>query len=108
MRLLFTVMDKEYSYSNLADGLQLVAAAGTAEALVAVSTPIRLVEIQARPENTGVVVVGASTVVAAAGTRRGIALVPGQSVALRVKDLSEVYVDAAVSGEGVSFVYFWD
>lgn len=99
--------DLEFSYDNLADGLQLVAAAGTAEALVSTSTPCRAVLIQARPENTGNVVVGSSTVVAASGTRRGIALVPGQSVTLRVTDLSELYVDAVVSGEGVSFVYFW-
>lgn len=99
--------DKEYSYENIGDGLQLVAAAGTAEALVASSTPCRAVLINARPENTGQVVVGSSTVVAAAGTRRGIALVPGGSVMLRVKDLADLYVDAVVSGEGVSFVYFW-
>lgn len=99
--------DTEYSFENMADGLQLVASAGTAEALVASSTPIRAVLINARPENTDQVVVGASTVVAAAGTRRGIALVPGGSVMLRVRDLADVYVDAVVSGEGVSFVYFW-
>jgi hypothetical protein len=99
--------DKEYSYENVGDGLQLVAAAGTAEALAASSTPIRAVLINALPENTGNVVLGSSTVVAAAGTRRGIALVPGGSVMLRVKDLADLYVDAVVSGEGVSFVYFW-
>ena len=43
-----------------------------------------------------------------AGTRRGIALVPGQSVALRIDDLVDLYVDVAVSGEGVSYVYFND
>lgn len=99
-------MDKEYSYTTMTDGIKLVTAAGTAEALVSSSTPNRLVEIQARPENTGVVVIGSSTVVAAAGTRRGYALVPGQSVALRIKDLANIYVDATVSGEGVSFISF--
>jgi hypothetical protein len=100
-------MDKEYSYSNLGDGLQLVASAGTAEALAAAATPCRLIVVSARPENTDVVVVGASTVVAAAGTRRGISLVPGQSVSLHVKDVSSLFVDAVVSGEGVSYVYFY-
>ena len=99
--------DKEFSYENIGDGLQLVASAGIAEALVATSTEIRAVLVNALPENTGNVVVGSSTVVAASATRRGIALVPGSSVLLRVKDLADLYVDAVVSGEGVSFVYFW-
>lgn len=101
-------MDKEYSFSTIADGIKTVTTAGTAVALVAASTLCRMVMIQARPENTGVIVVGASTVVAAQTTRRGIALVPGQSVALRVTDLADLYLDAAVSGEGVSYVYFND
>lgn len=98
--------DQEFTYPNIGDGIQLVAAAGTPEALAS-ATPIRLVVVQALPENTGNVAVGSSTVVAAAGTRRGYALAPGQSVALRVTDLSKVYVDAVTSGEGVSFTYFW-
>lgn len=100
--------DKEYSFQTIADGIKLVTTAGTRVALVSASTKCRMVTIQARPENTDTVVVGASTVVAASGTRRGIALVPGASVELRVKDLANVYVDAVVSGEGVSFVYFND
>lgn len=99
-------MDKEYTYSTIADGIKAVTTAGTAVALVSSSTLCRMVIIQARPENTGTIVVGASTVVAASGTRRGIALVPGQSVSLRVTDLANLYLDATVSGEGVSYVYF--
>ena len=100
-------MDNDFSYDNVGDGLQLVASAGTAEALASSETKIRAVLINALPENTGNVVVGASTVVASASTRRGIALVPGGSVLLRVKNLADLYVDAVVSGEGVSFVYFY-
>jgi hypothetical protein len=100
--------DKDYTYRTIGDGLKLVTTAGTREALVADSTKVRLVEIQARPENTGVVVVGSSSCVAASGTRRGYALVPGQSVGLRIDDLADLYVDVAVSGEGVSYVYFND
>ncbi len=99
-------MDKEYTYATIADGIKAVTTAGTAVALVSSSTLCRMVIIQARPENTGTIVVGASTVVAASGTRRGIALVPGQSVSLRVTDLANLYLDATVSGEGVSYVYF--
>ena len=99
--------DIEFSYENIADGRKGVTAAGTAERLIAASTAIRKVIINAFPENTDVVVVGASTVVAALATRRGISLSPGESVTLRVSDLYNVYADAVVSGEGVSYVYFW-
>jgi hypothetical protein len=99
-------MDKEFTYPNIADGIKAVTTAGTAVALVTASTLCRMVIIQARPENTGVIVVGASTVVASQTTRRGIALVPGQFVTLRVTDLANLYLDSTVSGEGVSFVYF--
>lgn len=80
--------------------------AGTSVQLSTSSIPCRMVTIQARPENTDTVVVGASTVVAASGTRRGIALVPGASVTLRVTDVNKLYLDSVVSGEGVSYVYF--
>lgn len=99
-------MDQEYSYDNIADGRKSVTTAGTAERLISASTAIRKVVIKAFPENTDVVVVGASTVVAALATRRGISLSPGESVTLRIKDLYNVYEDAVVSGEGVSYVYF--
>lgn len=102
------MMDTEHSYSIVGDGLQLVASAGTAEALASSSTPCRKVIVQARPENTDVVVVGASTVVAAVGTRRGIALVAGASYTFNVKDVNLLYVDAVVTGEGVTYVYLND
>lgn len=98
--------DQEYAFANVGDGIKNVASAGTAVVLAS-STPCRKVYIQARPENTDVVVVGASTVVAASATRRGISLAPGQSVTLNVKDLASLYVDSVVSNEGVSYVYFW-
>jgi hypothetical protein len=99
--------DKESSYENVGDGIKDVTTAGTRVQLSTSSVACRMVQVQARPENTGVVVVGSSGVVASASTRRGIALVPGASVALRVTDLNKLYLDSAVSAEGVSYVYFW-
>lgn len=90
------------------DGRKVVAAAGTAEALAA-STPIESVVIQAESDNTGAVVVGGSTVVAAAGTRRGVALEAGQSVRFgredKIDNLNLVFLDVETSGEGVTFTY---
>jgi hypothetical protein len=99
-------MDKDYSYRTIADGIKDVTTAGTAVCLVSSSTPCRMVQIQASLENTDTVVVGASTVVASTATRRGISLEAGQSVAIRITNLNQLYLDAVVSGEGVNYVYF--
>lgn len=99
--------DRDSSYENIGDGIKAVTTAGTSVQLSATSVACRMVQIQARTENTGVIVVGSSSVVASASTRRGIALVPGASVALRVTDLNKLYLDSTVSAEGVSYVYFW-
>lgn len=95
------------SHANIGDGRKTVTLAGTAERLVAANTPCRKVEIQALPGNTDNVVVGASSVVAAAGTERGTILAPGATATLYVQDLYPLYVNAAVSGEGVSFSYYF-
>ena len=93
------------SDSAINDGRKTVAAAGTAEALAA-STVCKRVDIQALSTNTGIVVVGGSTVVAAAGTRRGIALEAKQVYSFSIDDLAKIYLDVTVPGEGVSFTYF--
>ena len=98
--------DKEYSFDNITDGRVDVSVAGTAEALASSATACRKVIIKAFAENTTNVVIGASTVVASLGTRRGITLVPNEAMVLNVKDLADIYVDAETSGEGVGYVYF--
>ena len=98
--------DTEYTFSTIGDGRQKTTTAGTAVALASSATPCRKVAITAFPENTDVVVVGASTVVGALATRRGVSLPPGSSVEIRVDDVSKVYLDSVVSGEGISYVYF--
>ena len=94
-----------HDISTIGDGRKVVAAAGTAEALAA-STACEKVDIQAELDNTGVIVVGGSTVVATAATRRGIALRAGDSYCLEVDNLADVYIDAEVNGEGVTYTYF--
>lgn len=95
------------SYANVGDGRKTVAVAGTPERLVSSNTRCRKVEIQALPNNTDCVAIGASTVDAAAGAERGTVLAPGATATLYVEDLYALYVDAAVSGEGVSFTYYF-
>jgi hypothetical protein len=92
--------------SAIGDNLKLVAAAGTRETLVASTTPCKSVVITAKLTNTGTVVVGGSTVVAASGaTRRGAPLSAGDSVVIDIDDLVKIYLDVTVSGEGVTFAY---
>ncbi|MDQ2084703.1 hypothetical protein RA307_31365 [Xanthobacteraceae bacterium Astr-EGSB] len=94
----------DHSTTGTEDGRKVVTAAGTAEAL-AVSTVAKFVEITAETDNTGIIVVGGSTVVAALATRRGRPLLPGESTTLPISNLSNVYIDATVSGDGVTYVY---
>lgn len=97
--------DKEYSFRTIGDGVKSVTTAGTAVQLTSSATACRVVRIQARVANSGNIAVGASTVVAAAGSERGIILVPGAWADFRITDVSKLYIDAAVSGEGVSYLY---
>ncbi len=87
-----------------------VTAAGTAEALEASTKLVYKVKLKALSTNTDLVYVGDSTVAAATG----FSLAAGVELSLTdligssedVMDLSKIYIDSAVSGEGVSVVYF--
>ena len=94
------------SDTTIAQGRKTVASAGTPEALVGVATPCKRVDVQALSTNTGIIVVGGAGVVAAAGTRTGIALEAKQTYSFSITDLANVYIDATVDNEGVSFTYF--
>lgn len=87
------------------DNRKTVTSAATAEALVASSTACNYVIITAETDNTGVIVVGGPTVVAALATRRGIPLNASDSITLKTDDLANVYIDSTVNGDGVTFLY---
>ena len=91
--------------TGVGDGRKVTVTAGTALALAS-STTCKQVIITAETDNTGYVVIGGSTVVAALATRRGTPLNPGDSVAIEIRDRSKVYLDSIVSGDGVTFTYF--
>ncbi len=95
----------EHAITGIGDGRVVVAAAGTAN-VISVSRTCKKVDITAETDNTGVITVGGSTTVAALGTRQGIPLNAGDSYSFEIDDLNDVYIDATVSGEGVSFTYF--
>lgn len=91
--------------TGIADGRKTVTTAGTRVTLAS-STACKQVIITAETDNTGLVVVGGSTVVASLATRQGIPLAAGDSIAFEIDNLADVYLDSTVSTDGVTFVYF--
>lgn len=99
------------SGSTLADGIKVVTTAGTRVQLPTLSagTEAKTVLVQALSTNEGTIVVGANTVVAAAGThatptRRGAAIAAGGVVTLQIIDPGAIWIDATTSGDGVSYL----
>jgi len=90
----------------LGTGRKVVAAAGTAVALEASSRQVAGIIIVAETDNGDYIAVGDSTVIEADATRTGVPLAAGDSVTLYEVDLNDVYIDAAVNGEGVTFLYW--
>lgn len=99
------------SGSTLLDGIKVVATAGTRVQLPTISgnTEAKTVLVQALSTNEGIIVVGANTVVAAAGThgtptRRGAAIAAGAVVTLQIIDPGVIWLDATNSGDGVAYL----
>lgn len=84
-------------------GRQTVATAGTRVQLTSSVVRARQVDVTALSTNTGNITVGDVAVVAAAGTRRGSALNAGDTWTGYNVDLSQLYIDSTVNGEGVSY-----
>jgi hypothetical protein len=95
---------------GLADGRKVITAAGTAERLSTASVGMRTVTIQALITNTGNIAIGGATVDVTPGSERGATLVPGAATVIGGStegedDLRDIWIDAAVNGEGVSYFY---
>jgi hypothetical protein len=100
-----SVSDASDDNTALTGGRKEVAVAGVAEALAA-STECKSVTIQAEFNNTGIIVVGGSGVIAAEATRVGLALGAEDSVTISIDDLAKIFLDTTVSTDGVTFIYF--
>lgn len=87
-------------YSLIGNNVAVVTTAGTRVAL-ATTTAIKSVTIRAKSVNTGLIYVGSASVAAS----NGFQLSPAETVSLDIDNLSKVYIDSAVNGEGVSFIY---
>lgn len=94
------------STTTLNDGRTTVTSAGTRVQLSATDTPILWVTVTALPSNTNLVYVGGATALAAAGaTERGVPLNAGDSTDFDVNNLTDVWLDSRVNGEGVLYTY---
>ena len=96
---------KEAPNGGLYSGRQVVTSAGTPVQLSATSERCESITIVAESDNTGLIAVGDASVVAAEGSQQGAVLTPLGSLTVKVGDLSKLYIDATVSGDGVSFSY---
>ena len=90
--------------TTIANGRKVVTTAGTAVVLAA-STPCTKVDITAETDNTGIISVGGSGVIALLATRQGVPLNAGDTYSLDITNLTTVYIDSTVSGDGVTFSF---
>lgn len=86
--------------SAIGDGSKNITTAGSREALAS-STTCKKVIITAKETNTGTIWVGGATV----SSGRGRPLVALQSETIDIDNLSKIYLDTSVNGDGVTFVY---
>lgn len=88
--------------TTLTDGRKTVTAAGIAEAISA-TLACQWVTLTALKTNTGDIYAGGSAVSAVSGSEAGQPLAAGDSITFPVDDAATVFIDAEVSGEGVTF-----
>jgi len=91
-----------YTPGTIGSGRQTVTWIGARVSLAA-SEVISGVIIVAELDNTGVVCVGGSDVVAAQDTRMGVPLYAGDGVIITIDDISKIYIDATAGGDGVTY-----
>ena len=90
-------------HGTVGDGTATVTTAGTRVQLSDVTCSS--VTIQAHESNSGTIVVGGATVVAALSGRRGAALPPTASITMSVSNLNLLYIDSTTSGDKVNYIY---
>jgi hypothetical protein len=84
---------------GLVSGTKTVASAGTAEQISSTTVPIQSVVIKAESDNTGIVYVGDSSV-----DSGDFPLSAGDAITLNVDDLTKVYLDVSVNGDGAHYI----
>lgn len=91
--------------TTINSGRKTVTVPGTAEQLVSSITVARQVIVTAPATNSDAVYLGGSTVSAVAGSEQGLLLNPTGSASIDIDDVSKIWIDSVVAGEGVTFTY---
>jgi hypothetical protein len=86
------------SPTAVTSGKDTVASAGTHEQMA--NVPCKGVSIKALSTNTGMIYLGPDGVAAATGYQ----LAAGESIDIVIDNLNRIYIDAAVTGEGVTYL----
>ncbi len=88
-------------------GNAAVTTAGTAVPLSATKVMANWILIQPKPTNTGKIYLAGSDVSSTVGVQMSVgdADVVWPSATTNAYDLSTIYIDASVNGEGVKFIY---
>jgi hypothetical protein len=89
--------------NGVGDSTITLATAGTRQQLPDINCS--RVYVQASMENVGEVVIGGDTVVASAGTRRGLMLSSTQWAEFKVDKLSRLWIDGTSTGDKITLVY---
>ena len=93
--------------TGIGNGRATCASAGTANVISATTSPCKVVVFTAETDNTGAIALGGSAVDETLASRSGTPLLAGDSMSMEIDDISKVYIDSAVTGDGVTFTYFW-
>ena len=86
--------------STIIHGQKTVTTAGTEVALTTSKSLKRGVTIKALVANSGLIFVGLNPVTSSTGFQ----LAAGESIFIEIYNSSLIYIDAAVNGEGVSYI----
>lgn len=93
------------NYRNMVSGNGTVVTSGTAVQLSATSHEAKIIDVINPTSNGDVIVVGDSTV--KFSPLKGIPIEPGFTYRLQIKDISQVWIDAAQNGYTFSYNYFY-
>lgn len=94
-----------HNITGIGTGRTTVTTAGT-RVVLAASTACKKVDITAETDNTGVIVVGGTGVVASLATRQGTPLNAGDTYSIEIDNLNDINIDSTVSTEGVTYTYY--
>lgn len=108
--LILFLLIPNLAFALTVSGRKVVTTAGTRVQVTTTQTIYTWLGLCAETDNTGIISVGGSDVIASLSTRQGLPLEAGQCLPVGFgsgegSDLSELYLDSTVSGDGVTYLW---